>query len=457
MKNKGVILIIRAAIVFTAIFISGMQAIAGDLTADLAGTKWTWPENGWFVLNADGTVTVSWDNQQKRLWKVLDAARIEIVMPLDANNKFIRFNPDRTEGVNEKTLVFYKRIVNEPKPEEKIAKATPSPMESATPAPISAEVQQSASELVKLHHGSLVFVTGKEGAGSGFIASMGGTNYLVTNAHVSAGINGPAFKTLDGAVVQGGLPSIAVGEDIFRMQLPAGGVPLEIMQGVDENAAIGDNVVVLGNAEGEGVINTIIGKIVGVGPNLVEVDAPFVPGNSGSPIVHLKTGKVIGVATYTVTRKYNVTTKEKMKDPVVRRFGYRIDSVKQWQPVNWQTYYAQAAMMKSVSALTGDLYDFFRDLEENKNHVTPGRHSNPVLKTRIDQWMADKGRHLSESDVKWADANFISFLKVACRQDTAATQRYLTYDYFQRDLADEQQEREQMAKAFEEIIQGIEE
>ena len=72
------------------------------------------------------------------------------------------------------------------------------------------------------------------------------------------------------------------------------------MDHVDENASIDDDVVVLGNAEGGGVINTIKGKIVGVGPNLVEVDAAFVPGNSGSPIIHLKTGKVIGVATYLI-------------------------------------------------------------------------------------------------------------------------------------------------------------
>jgi hypothetical protein len=229
------------------------------------------------------------------------------------------------------------------------------------------------------------------------------------------------------------------------------------MRGVDENAAIGDEVVVLGNAEGSGVVNTIMGKIVGIGPNLVEIDAPFVPGNSGSPIVHLKTGKVIGVATYAVIRKYDTATKEKLSEPVVRRFGFRIDSVKVWQPVNWPAFYAQAAAVEKIHTLTEALDDFFRDLYENKSHVTVSRHSNPIIKTRIAQWQESKSHKLSASDRETADANFISFLKVACQSDTAEVQRYLSYDYFQRNLAEEQGIRNQMAKAFAEIIKDIRE
>jgi hypothetical protein len=328
-----------------------------------------------------------------------------------------------------------------------VSAVTPTP-------PIDPQTQQSASALIQKYHDSLVFVTGSAGSGSGFIATMNGANFLITNVHVTAGIRDAAFKTLDGAVVRGDAASMAVGEDIFCMSLPAGGTPLEIMQGVDANAAIGDQVVVLGNAEGQGVINTIIGKIVGIGPNLVEIDAPFVPGNSGSPIIHLKTGKVIGVATYTVTNQYDLTTDQKLKQPIVRRFGYRIDSVKGWQPVNWRAFYSQAVEMENIETLTDDLYDFFRDLDENKGVVTPGRHTNPVIKTRIDDWLAEKGTHASPEDAAEANASFLSFLKIACQSDVSAAQRQITYDYFRRDLADQKETRNEMAKAFQEIIAG---
>ncbi len=309
----------------------------------------------------------------------------------------------------------------------------------------------SASDLVKLHRNNLVFVSGADGAGSGFVATLGGANFLFTNAHVAAGIKSAGFKTLDGTKVQVGAPSIAVGHDIFRMQLGPGGTPLEVMLKVDENAAIDDAVVVLGNAEGGGVINTIKGRIVGVGPQLVEVDAPFQPGNSGSPIIHLKTGKVIGVATYLTIKKYDAATKEILKNPVIRRFGYRLDSVKTWQPVNWPTFYAQAAEMQAIETLTGDLGNFLVDLGKD-GRVTAGAHSNPAIKTRIDQWLADKRKRLNPKDAASVDQNFISFLKVAGRADVAAARQRMTYEYFMRGLTSVEQERSAIIEIFDKII-----
>lgn len=148
----------------------------------------------------------------------------------------------------------------------------------STPAPmVNSGTQAATAELVKSYRNSLVFVTGANGAGSGFLAKYATSSFLFTNAHVAAGVRGAAFKTLDGTEVKVGAASSAVGHDVFLMQATSNGLPFEIMKDVDQNAAIGDEIVVLGNAEGAGVINTITGKIVGLGPQLVEVDAPFQP------------------------------------------------------------------------------------------------------------------------------------------------------------------------------------
>ena len=329
-----------------------------------------------------------------------------------------------------------------------------------SPAPATVAAQPSTGDsasrdLVKTYRNSLVFVSGADGAGSGFVATLGGANFLFTNGHVAAGIKGAGFKSLDGTKVTGGAPTIAVGHDIFRMQLGPGGTPFEVMLGVDEKVTIDDEIVVLGNSEGAGVINTIKGKVVGVGPQLVEVDAPFQPGNSGSPIIHLKTGKVIGVATYLTIKKYDAATKEVLKAPVIRRFGYRLDSVKTWQPVNWPVFYAQAAEVQAIETLTGDLDNFLVDLSKNHGKVTAGAHSNPAIKMRIDQWLADKKKRLNPKDAATVDQNFISFLKVACRADTAAAQQHLTYDYFQRQLGEQQQQRGEIADIFDKIIKDL--
>jgi Trypsin-like peptidase domain len=324
-----------------------------------------------------------------------------------------------------------------------------------TPAPpISPEEQQSASQIIEAYHNSLVFVTGTDGSGSGFIATIGNANYLVTSTHVVTTVRDVAFKTLDGAVIKGGAPSMAVGEDIFCMALPPGGKSFEIMQGVDANVAIGDEVVVPGDAEGAGMVSTIIGRIIAIGPNLLEVDAPFEPGDSGSPIIHLKTGKVIGVAAYTVTDKYGLSTDPVLKQPGARRFGYRVDSVKGWQAVRWQDFDAQAAQMQGVETLTDDLYDFFRDLEDKKGVAGLDMRVNPVIKSHIDDWVTEKASHPGTEEAAHNDAIFISFLKSSSQSDITAAESQVTYDCFQRDLADQKQIRDQIEKALEQIIQG---
>jgi hypothetical protein len=338
-----------------------------------------------------------------------------------------------------------------PPPAAPVAPVAPAaPVTPAAPA-----APLTAAELVKANRNNLVFVQGPEGAGSGFIARLGGMNYLFTNAHVAAGVKGAAFKTLDGTQVQTGAPFIAVGHDIFCMRLAPGGTPLEIMDHVDQNASIDDEVVVLGNAEGGGVINTIKGKIVGVGPNLVEVDAAFVPGNSGSPIIHLKTGKVIGVATYLIVRQNDPATREVMREPRIRRFGYRLDSVKTWQPVTWPSFFAQAAEMESIEKLTGDLAKVLMDLARNHS-VTAGMHTNPAIKTQLDWWTANSKRGgLTSRDAATADQNFIAGLKNLSTADIAAARQNLTYDYFIHNLTEQQQQRKSITDVFDEILQDM--
>jgi hypothetical protein len=335
------------------------------------------------------------------------------------------------------------------------AQAPPASAPAAPTVIASLAAPLSAADLVKAHRNNLVFVQGPEGAGSGFVAKLSGVNYLFTNAHVAAGVKRAGFKTLDGAQVQIGGPSIAVGHDIFRMLVVQGGKPLEVMERVEENASIDDDVVVLGNAEGGGVINTIKGKIVGVGPNLVEVDAPFVPGNSGSPIIHLKTGKVIGVATYLIVKGYDPATRQAMREPRVRRFGYRVDSVKTWQPVNWNVFFAQAAEMESIEKLTEDLAKVLMDLARNHN-INPTLHTNPAIKTQLDWWTASSHRgSLSSRDAATADQNFIAGLKNIGQADIAAARQHITYDYFVHNLAEQQQQRKSITDVFDQILQEM--
>ena len=94
-----------------------------------------------------------------------------------------------------------------------------------------------------------------------------------------------------------------------------------------------ERVVVFGNSAGGGVVTTLRGKMQGVGPQKVEVDATFVAGNSGSPIVAYDYDAVIGMATYATQEPQVDWTKRSTRFAEVRRFGVRIDDV------NWDNFF----------------------------------------------------------------------------------------------------------------------
>ena len=179
---------------------------------------------------------------------------------------------------------------------------------------------------------SMVIVEGDEGRGSAFVLKMEGKTYLVTNSHVVRGNRNVKFKNLRNVEIPAADLEIADEIDAVRMEIPAGAHFLELEPAMDK-LNIGDEVVVAGNSEGEGVVREIPGKITGIGPDRIEVDAEFVPGNSGSPILLKSTGKVIGVATY-MKLPFGVWMGGRKKNPFslneVRRFGYRLDTVAKW-------------------------------------------------------------------------------------------------------------------------------
>jgi hypothetical protein len=183
----------------------------------------------------------------------------------------------------------------------------------------------------------MVIVEGEEGRGSGFLVNMGDRVCVVTNAHVIQGSKKVTFKTLDNKALAIGLLEIAENADLVRAEIKDASAVLKMVTKLEERLKIGDEVVVAGNAEGEGVVREISGKVVGVGPDRIEVDAPFVPGNSGSPILLKSSGEVIGVATYLKIPPFHGFTGDQADagEPVfrlneVRRFGYRLDTVDRW-------------------------------------------------------------------------------------------------------------------------------
>ncbi|MDR3401468.1 MAG: serine protease [Chthoniobacter sp.] len=327
--------------------------------------------------------------------------------------------------------------------------ALPAPMPPAERAPEAHTPE--IGELVKKNSGSLAFIEGQTGSGSGFVADFQGKRALFTNLHVLAHAENAKFTLLDRSILQLGASAAAVDHDVARIDVASGTPGLTLMEHVEQNATIGDDIVVLGNAEGQRVINPIRGKLVGIGPNLVEVDAAFLPGNSGSPIIHLRTGQVIGIATYVVMRRFSAVPAASNWNKV-RRFGYRLDSIQQWQPIQTAEFFAEGTQQARIEAVTEDLIGLWREAAEH-GKITPSQHQNPLLQKPIADYLKvvripNRSQNLAEA----ARKDFLWSLRNLAQGDVTSAKAKTTYDYFQRKLTEETRSREEIYEALEKAI-----
>jgi hypothetical protein len=330
------------------------------------------------------------------------------------------------------------------------------------PAPGTTDIPGAGNaDLVQGHRDSLIVIRDREGAGSGFLCKKGERVWLFTNNHVAAGMRQPIFSRLDGTRINVSAAESAAGYDAMRFALtesPA--LPLESVTDLEGVARIGDDVVVLGNSGGGGVVTSIKGELVGIGPDRIEVSAAFIPGNSGSPIIHVPTGKVIGIATY-ISRRYEEFSAGGQPQGrgagkpaglrgqgtvVTRRFGYRLDNVPRWEPVNWQAFQNEAEQLRQISSLTEDIFNFLGTLRAGD----APQFASDTLRRPAQLWFDTVRKpRLSEVDKTNATHSFLNSLRYMVRADVTAAESRLRYNYFRERLSEERTVRDKLYQAFD--------
>ncbi len=309
-----------------------------------------------------------------------------------------------------------------------------------------------AGQLVHDFSGSLVFIEGGGGAGSGFVCQWKDGLFVTTNQHVLAGMPVVKITRLDGSRVPAGAVQAAVGHDIMRLSTSAVPGPLVASENVEADARIGDEVFVLGNSEGARVIQPLAGKLIGIGPDRIEVSAEFVPGNSGSPIIHAKSGKVIGIATYLITRQFAELSDR--RESRVRRFGYRLDSVKQWQGVAWANYQAERAEAERVEAVTRDLMRLI-DAMRADARVQAGDFGNVGISRAVrDFTLGIEKQKLSAADRSRVTQSFLAAIRSTTMGDITQARQRLRYDFFRRAVDEQAEIRNQMYQLFDRLLKA---
>ncbi len=228
----------------------------------------------------------------------------------------------------------------------------------ATVAPVVVDAQALSHEQMS----GIVLIEGDGGTGTGFMTKIRDLDFVVTNLHVLGRNKKISLKTLSGQEIP--IQGIfgAAGSDIAIIRIGNGQGSLKLAEDVFKTSKIGDKVVVVGNRQGGGVATQTAGSILGVGPTRVEVNANFEPGNSGSPIVNLSTGEVVGVASYSETRRVEVDETESAEARAngkaapakveKRWFGYRIDGITKWESIDLAKWNAQGARIEAFTEMS---------------------------------------------------------------------------------------------------------
>lgn len=197
---------------------------------------------------------------------------------------------------------------------------------------------------------AVIIIKTDRGTGTGFICQLGTSNYIVTCTHVLSGAQQFDFQTINGTRLQAVTLELADDRDLARISIADDNPPA--LTAAITDAKINDPIIVLGNSAGAGVVTRLEGKVNAVGPALLEVDAQFVSGNSGSPVLNAR-NKVLAVASFVSRAGSTNWVNSGTRFTETRRFGARLQGA-QWLPITPRRLYEE-------SSILNDLDTFLRD------------------------------------------------------------------------------------------------
>jgi hypothetical protein len=200
---------------------------------------------------------------------------------------------------------------------------------------------------------AVVLIKGDNAEGTGFLIKTMDGPAVVTNLHVIG--NNPNLKitTNTGALITVLSTKGASDRDMALLAIQDQGYSyLDMATEISRVAQPGDDIITPGNSEGGEVMLNTGGKILGIGPDRIEIDNPIYHGNSGGPIFHVKSGKVLGVVTEAMKvvnaddlDKASFASRNSAISGSMRYFGLRMDTVSEWIPIEARRFAIETAFL----------------------------------------------------------------------------------------------------------------
>jgi hypothetical protein len=213
-------------------------------------------------------------------------------------------------------------------------------------------IEDSSGGVVTAVSNSVLIIEGDKSVGTGFMAKVDDKIYFYTAAHVLSGNSKLTVKNASGKqFTKFGTFEYAEGADMVRMA---------VLEGVDEYLEIVPSgvdfqlqteIAALGNGGGTGVVAMEKGRIMGTSGDSVEVDAGIIKGNSGGPVVHLHSGKVVGLVTHLTAEQKDIWS-EGTRQGEVRRFACRMNKKWEWKPLRIGSFLNEAKALDEYDELT---------------------------------------------------------------------------------------------------------
>jgi len=200
---------------------------------------------------------------------------------------------------------------------------------------------------------AVVLIKGDNSEGTGFLVKTAEGPEVVTNIHVISDNPHLKITTSMGAQItplsckgatDRDLAMIAIKDDHYNY--------LDLATDVGNTAQPGDEVVTPGNSEGGEVMLNTGGKVLGIGPQRVEIDNPIYHGNSGGPVFHVKSNKVVGVVAmgmpvimHDTLDKASFESRNSAIASSMRYFALRLDNVPKWETYDWNRFQTETLFL----------------------------------------------------------------------------------------------------------------